>query len=120
MSKIKHKRKAEKLDLGDVFRKNAYVIKNGKKEFLKVSPSAIQEYKSRVVDETKINAREIAENVYNSKRKLITVKYTDDEDGVSVPIYDDITRHFGHVESKIASGTPDYCSRCLKKMEREK
>ena len=107
------------LAVGDLIRKNAYIMKGKQKIYLKVSPEAVREYISRIVDNIEINLPRIAEITYNNKRKTIMSKYTKDEDGSPVPIYDDITQYFGHVDSEIASGTPIYCTRCLKKIERE-
>ena len=106
------------LAIGDLIRKNAYVMEKGKKKYLKVSPSAEKEYISRIIDSIKINAPQIAEITRRDGRKIITVTYTKGKDGVLEPVYDDITQYFGHMDSKATSGTHYYCSKCLKKMEK--
>jgi len=85
-------------------RKHAYVeITNGnfvKREYLNISPSAVKEYISRIVDATEINMRLIAERVYlGHNRKTIMVKHNKDKEDI-----DDITEHFGERQTKVIDG----------------
>jgi len=85
--------------VGKLIRKNAYVMKSKKKIFLKVSPSAINEYINRIIDGIQNNMPQIAETVYHKGRKTIMVKYKKDE-----PVYDDITDFFGKKTSRLIYG----------------
>ena len=107
------------LAVGDLIRKNAYIMKGKQKIYLKVSPSAVKEYISRIICNIEINLPEIAQMAHDEKRSTIMVKYKETEDNGLEPVYDDITRYFGHVKNKIISGDHVYCTRCLKKIERE-
>lgn len=106
---IKRKKtgKSEKLDIGKLMRKYAYIEivdtdkKMIKKEYLNISPAAVQEYISRIIDATEINMQEIAFRVQvRHNRKTIMVKHNkkDKED------IDDITEHFGYRHAKIVDG----------------
>ena len=119
MAKKKRIKNKENLDVGGLFRKNAYVIENGEKVFFSVSPSAIHEYILRMRDGIEINAPQIAEITHRDGRKRITVTHIKGKDDVSEPVYDDITQHFGHMDSRVTYGVHRYCSKCLKKIEKE-
>jgi len=112
-------RNKKNLAVGDLMRRNAYVMKGKQKIFLKVSPSAVKEYISRIICNIETNMPEIAQIACNNKRTTIMVKDKVNEKGDLVPIYDDITQYFGRMDSEIVSGTHDYCTRCLKKIEKE-
>lgn len=114
------KRVPKNLAVGDLMRKNAYIMKGKQKIFLKVSPSAVTEYISRIIDNVENNLPQIAEITHRDNRKTIMVKYTKDKDGSPMPVYDDITKHFGRIDSKIVSGSHIYCTRCLKEIEKVK
>ena len=94
----------ENIDIGKLMRKHAYVeVTNGnfvKREYLNISPSAVKEYISRIVDATEINMCLIAERVYlKHSRKTIMVKHNKDREDI-----DDITEHFGERKSKVIDG----------------
>jgi len=98
-----------------IIRKNAR-YKNRK---LIVSPSVDKEYAIRIIEGIEQNVYEMAKSVSKSKRNTLMVKYKDDGKGDLEPIYDDVTQCFGHVDSKIVPGTHIYCTKCLKKIEKE-
>jgi len=107
------------LAVGELMRKNAYIMKGKQKIFLKVSPSAVNEYISRIKMNIEINMPIIAQSTHENKRNTIMVKYKETEKDGPVPVYDDITAHFGRVDSHIVPGEHEYCTKCLKKIERD-
>lgn len=102
---------SEKLDIGKIMRKYAYVEipdvdKTMKREYLNISPAAVKEYISRIVDATEINMYIIAERVYQTHgRKTIMVKHNKDKEDI-----DDITDHFGERNVEIVSGEKEDAS----------
>lgn len=103
---IKKKNKnLEMIDIGKMMRKYAYVEildpdKKMIKKYLNISPSAVKEYISRIIDATEINMRLIAERVnLKHDRKTIMVKQYKDKDDI-----DDITDHFGDARMKVVDG----------------
>jgi len=112
-------RNKKNLAVGDLIRKNAYVMEKGKKKYLKVSPSAVNEYNERIKCNIEINWPQIAEIADRDKRSTIMVKYKETKDDGLEPVYNDVVLFLGRIDSKIASGTHEYCTRCLRKIEKE-
>ena len=112
-------RNKKNLAVGELMRKNAYVTIKRKRKYLKISPSAVNEYISRIIMNIETNMPEIAKYAYDNKRTTILVKDKLDDDKELIPIYDDITAFFGRVDSQIAAGEHVYCTKCLKKLEKE-
>lgn len=70
--KTKHRPKNKKdLAVGKLIRKNAYIKRGNKKIKIKVSPSAVNEYILRIIDNIENNMPQIAESVSKQKRKTI-------------------------------------------------
>ena len=115
----KYNRNPKNVAIGDLIRRNAYVMKGKQKILLKVSPSVVKEYIARIICNIEINAPGIAEIAHRDGRSTILVKYKETKDGGLEPIYDDVTQYFGRMDSEIVSGTHIYCTKCLKKIEKE-
>lgn len=101
----KKNKNPEMVDIGKMMRKYAYVEildpdKKMIKKYLNISPDAVKEYMSRIIDATEINMRLIAERVnLKHERKTIMVKQCKDKDDI-----DDITDHFGDARMKVVDG----------------
>ena len=100
----KKTRNLENIDIGKLMRKHAYVVTYKgdivKLEYLNISPSAVKEYMSRIIDATEINMQLIAERVYHGhNHKTIMGKHNKDREDI-----DDITDHFGERKSKVVNG----------------
>ena len=115
MKTKKKKENSNIINIKEIMHQNAFVRKGNKKIKLKISPSAIKEMKTRIIESIEENTQMIAERVYDENKKrprlTIMVKYNGDE-----PLYDDITKQFGLRESKIINGSHMICTTCLRKI----
>lgn len=99
-SKPRKKRNATKrpLNLAKLIRKHAYVTKGKRKTYLKVSAESEKEIISRIIIAIEDNMPLIAEIAYDAGRTTIKAGTRNGE------VYDDVTKHFGYMTSKVIAG----------------